>query len=199
MVLMPLWGRGLIFNMFLIGLIKSIVDLFMVKRPKTGTLKSDNIEGETMTDIDYKKLCNKFCIPVWKKFRISSVYGPRVLENGDDRFHHGIDFVSETGCNDVFAVYDGIVTYDQDNYDHDKRWLKGHTGGNMIILKHRIDGKIYYSRYLHLGKNCVSVGDIVYKGGRVGVYGDYGYSFGAHLHFDVSNEKWVKIDPTSFF
>lgn len=178
--------------------IRSIMDNFNVLWTRLGSLRKHPNGGEKMTDGNYKKLHGKFCIPIWRPFKVSSPYGLRTL-NKITKIHDGIDFVSRTGCNDVFAVYDGIVIYDQDNYDHDKRWLKGHTGGNMVILQHRIDGEIYYSRYLHLGSNNVSIGDVVHQGTCIGEYGDFGKSYGAHLHFDLSVEKWVKIDPTLFF
>ena len=147
-----------------------------------------------------KELVNKFCIPVWTPHRITGEYGKkRTLPDGKKDTHKGIDFVSKTGCCDVFAVYDGKVIFDQDDYDHKKRWSKGHTGGNMLILEHRVDGVVFYTRYLHLSSNIKSKGDIVYKGNMIGTYADVGYSFGAHLHFDCFDYQWKRIDPTSFF
>jgi len=137
-------------------------------------------------------------VPVAQPYRVTSKYGPRIL-NGKPQYHKGIDFVSCTGLRDVYAGLDGIVKYDKDNYDHSKRWLKGNTGGNLVILQHEINKKIYYTRYLHLGRNTVKVGDVVHRGQMIGEYGDYGRSYGAHLHFDLLDSKWRKINPTSWF
>jgi len=136
-------------------------------------------------------------IPVNKPFRVTSPYGPRTL-NHKKEFHSGIDFVSETGPI-VIAALKGKVIHDMDNYDHNKRWQKGHTGGNFIILEHKVNGRMYYTRYLHLGENFVSIGDLVNHGQAVGLYGNYGRSYGAHLHFDLWNHNWKRINPTNWF
>jgi murein DD-endopeptidase MepM/ murein hydrolase activator NlpD len=140
----------------------------------------------------------KMIIPVAKPYRITSKYGERIL-NGTKEFHHGIDFVSTTGLRDVYAVLDGEVVYDKNNYDHNNRWTKSESGGNMIILKHTVCGKIYYTRYLHLVSNRVSKNDRVHKGMLIGSYADVGRSFGAHLHFDLWDGKWTRINPTQWF
>lgn len=69
--------------------------------------------------------------------------------------------------------------------------------GNYVKLKHR-DG--YYTLYAH-GKYKtvkVKVGDKVKQGERIMYMGNTGYSFGAHLHFEVRNPKGTKIDPTPY-
>jgi murein DD-endopeptidase MepM/ murein hydrolase activator NlpD len=135
-------------------------------------------------------------IPI-KDYRISSPYGYRILK-GKKEFHDGIDFVSTSGDTNVYAIANGLVEYDMDNYNDALRWVdKHHSGGNMIIVKHTINGNYYYARYLHLGQNTVSKNDFVNEGDVLGQYGDYGYSFGAHLHFDMYDKKWRKIDPSA--
>lgn len=134
-------------------------------------------------------------IPI-KDYKITSPYGYRILR-GKKEFHDGIDFISVTGDKNVYAIANGIVEYDMDNYDDSLRWTdKHHSAGNMIIIRHTINGAIYYARYLHLGENTVSKNDFVNEGDILGQYGDYGYSFGAHLHFDLYDKNWKKIDPT---
>jgi len=139
---------------------------------------------------------------------ITSPYGDRFL-NGRPQFHDGIDMVSsnqiiksrlEVENTGVYAITDGIVTYDYDKYDDRYRFdLKGHksdSAGNMVILKHNIDGVDYYCRYLHLINNIVKKGQHVKCGELIGEYADVGYSYGAHLHFDVYLSDWSKkIDP----
>lgn len=139
-------------------------------------------------------------------FRISSPYGPRILNVQDPvtkqivpkkQFHDGIDFVSKSNDNRVLAIADGIVTYDMDDYEEAKRWTDRHdSGGNMLVLSHIINGVQYYARYLHLEKNLVSKNDFIKQGTLLGNYADVGFSFGAHLHFDLYDRKWKKLDPT---
>jgi murein DD-endopeptidase MepM/ murein hydrolase activator NlpD len=130
-----------------------------------------------------------------KKPVITSKYGNRI-RNGKQEFHDGIDFISRVGF-EVYAIADGVVGFDQDDYNDKLRWLdRRHSGGNMIIIKHPIHDKEYFIRYLHLVTNKVSVGQAVKEGDLIGIYGDTGLSQGAHLHNDMYTLAWVKIDPT---
>ena len=133
-----------------------------------------------------------------KDAKVTSPYGWRTL-NGKKQFHDGIDFVSTTGDNTVRAIADGKVCYDVDYYEESKRWTdKRHSAGNYLIIKHAINGKTYYGRYFHLGENYVSNGDVVVEGQAIGYYADAGISYGAHLHFDIYDDKWKKLNPTEF-
>lgn len=140
----------------------------------------------------------KLVYPVLQPFRITSKYGWRTL-NGKKQFHDGIDFASNVN-NGVIAVHDGIIAYDQDDYDHSLRWIdRHHSAGNMFILDFLLGGSLYHLRYLHIVKNMVSKGDLVKTGAPLGVYGDVGISYGAHVHIDLYDKNWKKIDPTNFF
>lgn len=132
-----------------------------------------------------------------KKHRVSSPYGKRILK-GKEQFHDGIDFVSKVKSASVYSIGPGECTYDFDNYDDKKRWnlRDKHTAGNMVIIKTEIGGKQYYVRYLHLKENTLTNGQPVAEGDKIGEYADVGYSFGAHLHLDIYDMKWRKIDPT---
>lgn len=129
--------------------------------------------------------------------RITSDYGiERILLDGRRQIHDGIDFISETGDRTVFSLTNGYVAYDFDDYCHLRRYEKPNTGGNMIIVTSVIKGVTYHIRYLHLVKNNVVKGQMVYDGMPIGEYGDVGYSFGAHVHVDVYVADWSrKINP----
>ena len=129
---------------------------------------------------------------------ITSPYGERVLQ-GKKQFHNGIDFISRDD-NRVFSIADGIVVYDMDDYDHLKRWIDlKHSAGNYMIIQHHIGNEDYYVRYLHLEYNLKQKGESVKIGELIGKYGDYGISYGAHLHIDCYNIEWKQIDPTFIF
>ena len=65
--------------------------------------------------------------------------------------------------------------------------------GNYVMIYH---GNGLYTRYLHLDSLNVSVGQQVTKGQKLGVMGNTGNSFGAHLHFDVMlNGSYVNPMP----
>jgi murein DD-endopeptidase MepM/ murein hydrolase activator NlpD len=136
------------------------------------------------------------------KPRITSAYGKeRTLPNGVKDVHRGVDLVSDDNNTNLYAVCDGIVVDDKDNYNHANRWnLKGKdTVGNRFVQKSVINAKTYYISYYHTATNCVSVGDVLKKGQVVGVYGDVGYSFGAHVHVIAWDEHWNIVDPSFVF
>lgn len=62
------------------------------------------------------------------------------------------------------------------------------TAGNLVVIKHEVNGHIEYSSYGHLAPNSitVSVGDTVKRGEVVGKVGDTGDSDTVHLHFQVN-------------
>lgn len=140
--------------------------------------------------------------PVIAPFRITSEYGPRTL-NGVVQSHNGLDIVTGpdngpawNGDRSVIAVAPGVVIFDKDNYDHSKRMISADdSAGNFIIVQIELGGEVFYVRYLHLGENFVSVGDQILEGDRLGVYGDYGYSYGPHLHIDLWDKNWNHINP----
>lgn len=112
---------------------------------------------------------------------ISSDYKTR---NPEYPTHKGIDLISTSGKDlsiiaieggEVVSAVDGVSGYNEYN-----------TAGNFVKIRHT-NGK--FTRYLHMtcGSVCVKAGDKVSKGAKLGLMGNTGYSFGKHLHFDVSD------------
>lgn len=111
---------------------------------------------------------------------ISSDYKTR---NPEYPTHNGIDLVSSSGKDlSIIAIDDGTVV---SAFDGIEGYDENTTSGNFVKIRHA-DGK--FTRYLHLLKDsvCVKVGEKVKKGAKLGIMGNTGYSFGKHLHFDVS-------------
>ena len=126
---------------------------------------------------------------------MTSPYGYRTL-NGKRQLHQGIDYVSKES-RQVMAICEGRVLIDVDYYDAKKRWTdKRHSAGNYLVLEHIIHSEKYFVRYIHLDKNFVTKGQKVNQGNVIGTYADAGRSFGAHLHLDMYDKDWNKIDPT---
>lgn len=98
--------------------------------------------------------------------RISSPYGKR-----GSGFHSGIDISAPSGRS-IVAADGGRVT------------AAGWSGayGNCIDIDH---GNGKSTRYAHLSKISVGVGQNVNKGQTVGLVGSTGRSTGPHLHFEV--------------
>lgn len=107
--------------------------------------------------------------------RISSLYGNRIHPiTGRRRFHDGLDIAANHG-NGVYAYTDGRVV--------EAGWNGGY--GNCILVDH---GNGLKTRYGHLFKISVRVGQRVKTGERIGAVGSTGNSTGPHLHFEVV--KW---------
>ena len=134
-----------------------------------------------------------FLYPVPKATPITSPFGPRDNSKhpGISSNHKGIDFGTPVGSN-LTAVTDGVVSTignDANGY------------GNWIEVKHE-DGTA--SRYGHLSQIGVSRGQKVVPGQTVGKSGGKagaagaGNSTGPHLHFEILNEKGVKVNPAPY-
>lgn len=61
-------------------------------------------------------------------------------------------------------------------------------GGNLVTIRHEVDGAVEYSSYGHLMADSVSVkvGDEVAAGDVIGAVGDTGDSPEVHLHFQIN-------------
>ncbi|WP_156911779.1 M23 family metallopeptidase [Kaistia adipata] len=115
---------------------------------------------------------------------ISSRFGARKDPFlGRAAMHTGIDFRAPTGL-PAKSVADGTVI------------AAGYNGGygNMVDVDH---GNGVVTRYGHLSKIAVKVGEKVVAGRRVGNVGSTGRSTGPHLHYEIRiNGK--AIDPMNY-
>jgi murein DD-endopeptidase MepM/ murein hydrolase activator NlpD len=134
-----------------------------------------------------------FLYPVPKATPITSPFGPRdnSAHPGISSNHKGIDFGTPVGSN-LTAVTDGSVSYIGND-------MKGY--GNWVEVQHDDGTK---SRYGHLSQVSVSrkqklkAGETVGRsGGKAGAPGA-GNSTGPHLHFEILNEKGVKVNPAPY-
>lgn len=110
------------------------------------------------------------------KFWISSRFGPRNMGKLGWRFHAGVDMAANRGT-PVLASASGIVVQ--------SGWLGGY--GKCIVIMHN---KKYKTRYAHLSKRYVEVGEKVERGAVIGAVGDTGFVKkkgvdASHLHFEV--------------
>jgi murein DD-endopeptidase MepM/ murein hydrolase activator NlpD len=111
-------------------------------------------------------------IPLQSDFRITSGFGIRNDPfTGQLAMHEGLDFVASHGT-PVVSTANGVVT---------RSALDG-SFGNVIEVSH-IEG--YTTRYAHLSRRDVQVGDKVARGEKLGLLGSTGRSTGPHLHYEV--------------
>lgn len=109
--------------------------------------------------------------------RVTSPYGNRILNGATDN-HAGYDMVG-IGSTDVVAAASGTVVTSRivtDKSNLTWQW------GNYVCIK-TDSGQYHY--YCHLASRAVSQGQKIKVGDKLGVMGNTGYSFGAHLHFEA--------------
>jgi murein DD-endopeptidase MepM/ murein hydrolase activator NlpD len=121
----------------------------------------------------------RFILPVHG--RPTSGFGDRVDPiNHTVSRHPGFDLAAPTGT-PVGAAAAGKVV----------RAGAAGTYGNLVVIRHA-DG--LETRYAHLSRVDVKVGDEVPQGAQIGAVGTTGRSTGPHLHFEV-REAGEAIDP----
>jgi hypothetical protein len=99
--------------------------------------------------------------------------------------HFGIDIAGGLG-DAIYAADNGVIVYAGWN-----DW--GY--GNVIVIDH--DGG-WQTLYAHLSVLNVGCGQSVYQGDVIGYFGSTGNSSGPHLHFEMLNESYGKVNPHNF-
>ncbi|MDW3221767.1 MAG: DUF5930 domain-containing protein [Paracoccaceae bacterium] len=113
-----------------------------------------------------------FALPVKSAFRFTSDYGfRRDPKTGGRRMHRGVDFAASAGT-DLYATADGKVIH--------AGWQSGY--GRLIKIQHDFGIE---TRYAHLSKIRVKVGQRVSRGDHIGDMGASGRVTGVHLHYEV--------------
>ena len=114
----------------------------------------------------------------------SSGFGYRTF---DHSYHLGLDMAIEEGT-PYYAADDGVVT----DATNDGGYNGG--AGNWIVIEHA-NGVV--TKYMHSLSTFVTPGEQVVRGQAIGLVGNTGNSFGAHLHFQVEIGG-TAVDPTIY-
>ncbi|CAN5358096.1 hypothetical protein BH10ACT7_BH10ACT7_23980 [soil metagenome] len=117
---------------------------------------------------------------------ITDGFGWRPNGTSGTSHHNGVDFTPGNGT-PIYAIADGVVTtHSDDQYGY----------GNHVIISHNINGEAFDSLYAHMqtGTSPLLVGDQIKVGDFIGLVGDTGQSYGAHLPFEVRISQ-VPVDP----
>ncbi|HAU30022.1 MAG: M24/M37 family peptidase [candidate division TM6 bacterium GW2011_GWF2_43_17] len=131
----------------------------------------------------------RFSLPIpHGSFWLSSPFGPRKKANGKWGFHHGIDMAANRGT-PIKAAGRGSVI--------EAGWSKGY--GKTVVIRH---DERFTTRYAHMDRIFVRVGDRVNEGSKLGCVGATGYvrktgGDGSHLHFEV-RDRGKSCNPFYF-
>ena len=103
-----------------------------------------------------------------------------VTQNWMNAGHLGIDLSNSDKTIAIYPVATGVV------------FAKYYDDYNALVLKirHYVNGRYLYSTYAHLSAWYVNVGDIVSPSTMIGRMGNTGYSFGSHLHLEITTCDW---------
>jgi murein DD-endopeptidase MepM/ murein hydrolase activator NlpD len=107
--------------------------------------------------------------------------------------HRGID-LADFGAAAIFASEAGVVI-DVENSCRVGDQNCGGGFGNLVFIRHTGQWDGWVTHYCHLSKAEVAIGQTVTKGQIIGRQGDTGFSFGAHLHYEVLNPSGAHVDP----
>lgn len=115
----------------------------------------------------------------------SSGFGYRSFDNS---FHKGTDMAAPEGT-PYYAADSGTVIYATND--------GGYNGGagNWVVISH---GNGIVTKYMHSSVTFVVPDEQVERGQNIGLVGNTGQSFGAHLHFQVEVDG-VAVNPHNYF
>jgi murein DD-endopeptidase MepM/ murein hydrolase activator NlpD len=122
---------------------------------------------------------------VWPiKGAITSHYGNRADPfNGEAELHLGLD-ISALYNAQIHAPADGVVIYSERKAAY----------GNLLILDH---GNGLTTRYGHLSRSLVTIGQRVKRGDLIALVGTTGRSTAPHLHYEVrKNDR--PVNPRTY-
>jgi len=116
---------------------------------------------------------------------ITSTFGGRSSPGGIGSTNHkGVDIGRVGYTTDIHAAKAGTVIISQYSSSY----------GNYVVISH---GSGNTTLYAHMSSRCVSVGQTVAQGDKIGVTGSTGHSTGPHLHFEIS-ENGARINPLKY-
>lgn len=120
--------------------------------------------------------------------RVTSPFGWRIHPIKKVKsWHQGVD-IAQAGTVEIKASADGIVT----------RVGELGTYGNVVMIKHDINGQTFETNYAHLKSGAkVKVGQKVKQGETIAYMGTTGSSTAQHLHFEIHKGRWAKGQPNA--
>ncbi|MEM9798590.1 MAG: M23 family metallopeptidase [Pseudomonadota bacterium] len=148
--------------------------------PDLDTIRANNIL-DRLEEVDMYRIAAEsmpLAHPVPGPHRRTSGFGPRW-----GRMHSGLDFAGARGAR-IDATAEGTVTH--------AGWQSGY--GKLVKIRHPMG---FETRYAHLSKIRVTVGQRVSRGQHIGDMGTTGRSTGVHLHYEVRREGRA-LNPSPF-
>ena len=144
------------------------------EEPSPDTLRANRLLQQ-MDQLNLMRIAAEqapFATPVRNAFRFTSGFGyRRDPKTGGRRMHNGVDFAASNGT-PLYATADGVVTH--------AGWQSGY--GRLVKIQHQFGIE---TRFAHLSRIRVNVGQRVSRGQRIGDMGASGRVTGVNLHYEV--------------
>ena len=140
--------------------------------------------GSSASSGDAKGAGKGWVNPVGGKYTITSGFGSRKPPTSSSgNFHGGTDMAGAANT-PIRAAKGGVVKVSRDMTTSYGKWIEiQHDDGTR-------------SRYAHMNKRLVQVGDRVEAGQQIGKMGSTGNSTGNHLHFEVLDKNGKQVDTS---
>ena len=106
--------------------------------------------------------------------------------------HLGVDLSNP--IDKILAHSDGVVCMVQTGQVNNHNSTGNGTYGNFIKIDH---GNGAFTLYAHLSEVYVGLGQQVKQGQEIGLMGDSGNAYGAHLHFEVWKNN-ARTNPADY-
>lgn len=133
----------------------------------------------------------KSALPFTGRNRVTQPY---TYKTASKKGHGGIDIVGDDNQT-VHAVEAGRVTMISEWDGKTKEGTQSY--GNLVVVTDSNNCRHYYA---HLKSIAVSKGQLVSIGTKIGVMGNTGNSFGAHLHYEVRTGQTTatRVNPADY-
>jgi len=134
---------------------------------------------------------HKSALPFKGRNRVTQPY---TYNTASKTGHGGIDIVGDDNAI-IYAVEPGSVTMISPWDGKTKTGTQSY--GNLVVVTDSNNCRHYYA---HLKSIAVSNGQYVFVGTKIGVMGNTGNSFGAHLHYEVRTGKTTstRVNPANY-
>lgn len=134
---------------------------------------------------------SKSALPFVGRNRVTQPY---TYKTASKKGHGGIDIVGDDNTT-VYAVEAGTVTMISKWDGKTKTGTQSY--GNLVVVTDANGCRHYYA---HLQSIAVSKGQAVSVGTKIGVMGNTGNSFGAHLHYEVRTGQTTatRVNPADY-
>jgi murein DD-endopeptidase MepM/ murein hydrolase activator NlpD len=109
--------------------------------------------------------------------------------------HDGVDISNDTGT-PIYSAGNGVVISRCINYSASN--CMGGLGYHLAIRTELKSGQTFIAVYGHMSKLDVGEGQRVTRGQRIGLMGNTGNSYGAHLHFIMTVTGSAQIGCNSY-